>query len=108
VIDLPRGLVADGVAFWSRALGVTPQRLPAPVDHYTLLRTVGARGDRADLLVQDVGDTPPRVHVDLHVDGAGDVEVDRLLALGATRVATGERWDVLTDPAGNLVCLVPQ
>jgi len=108
VIDLPAPLVADGVAFWGRALGVAPRRLPAPVDHYTLLRTAGARGDHADLLVQDVGATPPRVHVDLHVDGAGDVEVARLLALGATRVATRQRWEVLADPAGNLVCLVPQ
>lgn len=111
VVDLPRALVADGVAFWGRALGVAPRRLPPPVDHYTLLRTVGARGQHADLLVQDVGDTPPRIHVDLHVDGAdgaGEIEVDRLLALGATPVATGERWEVLADPAGNLVCLVPQ
>jgi hypothetical protein len=51
-----------------------------------------------------------RVHLDLR--GSGDpttAELDRLVALGATRVGEGQQgpnsWVVLTDPEGNELCL---
>jgi catechol 2,3-dioxygenase-like lactoylglutathione lyase family enzyme len=55
----------------------------------------------------------PRLHLDLHVADAAEqrAEVDRLVSLGAERVA----WDsypddpdfvVLADPAGNRFCIV--
>jgi predicted enzyme related to lactoylglutathione lyase len=52
-----------------------------------------------------------RVHVCLQpVDQDRDVEVDRLLALGATMLADrrtpeGAGWAVLQDPAGNEFCV---
>jgi hypothetical protein len=53
---------------------------------------------------------PPRIHLDLYAENQRD-EVDRLVALGATRV----QWDrlpddadyvILADPEGNRFCVV--
>ncbi|HEY7043693.1 MAG TPA: VOC family protein [Nocardioidaceae bacterium] len=52
-----------------------------------------------------------RVHLDLTTtdDDRAD-EIDRLLALGASRADVGqtgeESWDVLADPEGNEFCVV--
>ncbi len=53
-----------------------------------------------------------RWHLDLAPPEGGDqqVEVDRLLALGATRIDTGQHevsWVVLADPDGNEFCVLP-
>lgn len=87
-------------AFWGQALGYE-------------------RGDNPDFLLPGEGDGP-RLHLDVtdrtHLDlWASDrdeqlAEVERLQALGATRV----EWDypedadfiVLADPEGNLFCVV--
>ena len=52
-----------------------------------------------------------RVHVCLEPDGPRDVEVERLLEMGATllddrREAGGTGWAVLADPAGNEFCVL--
>jgi predicted enzyme related to lactoylglutathione lyase len=52
-----------------------------------------------------------RVHLDLTTSADDrDAEIDRVLALGATRVDVGqtgdESWDVLADPEGNEFCVV--
>lgn len=50
-----------------------------------------------------------RLHIDLRPDDQ-DVEVERLLDLGATRADIGQgdtRWVVLADPAGNEFCGLP-
>ena len=53
---------------------------------------------------------PPRIHLDLYADDQ-DHEVERLVALGATRV----EWDgrppdadyvILADPEGNRFCVI--
>ena len=52
-----------------------------------------------------------RLHLDLHVESADELEpeVERLVALGATRHAAydehGSRWVVLSDPEGNEFCV---
>jgi hypothetical protein len=49
-----------------------------------------------------------RLHLDFRPDDQ-ELEVDRLLALGATRVdiGQGERsWVVLADPEGNEFCVL--
>jgi predicted enzyme related to lactoylglutathione lyase len=49
-----------------------------------------------------------RIHIDLNPDDQA-AEVDRLLALGATRADVGQgdvRWVVLADPEGNEFCVL--
>jgi predicted enzyme related to lactoylglutathione lyase len=50
-----------------------------------------------------------RLHIDLNPDDR-DAEVERLLALGATRADVGQSpevtWVVLADPEGNEFCVV--
>jgi catechol 2,3-dioxygenase-like lactoylglutathione lyase family enzyme len=92
--------------FWSQALGyayrdggyredATPVLLPARPP------TVALALDEADV-----------THLDLHTDSAREQrdEVERLMALGATRVdwtyPDGARFVVLADPEGNLFCVV--
>jgi catechol 2,3-dioxygenase-like lactoylglutathione lyase family enzyme len=66
------------------------------------------------LLFQRVPDPTPgkrRLHLDLNAtDRDQDDELDRLLALGATRADVGqtgeESWHVLADPEGNEFCLL--
>jgi predicted enzyme related to lactoylglutathione lyase len=52
-----------------------------------------------------------RVHLDLTTDAhEREAEIQRILELGARRVAVGqsgaESWDVLADPEGNEFCVV--
>ncbi|WP_017589254.1 VOC family protein [Nocardiopsis ganjiahuensis] len=56
--------------------------------------------------------TKNRIHLDFapHVDDDRDAEIERLLALGATRTDVGQgdgvTWDVLADPEGNEFCVL--
>lgn len=52
--------------------------------------------------------TKNRLHIDLRPDHR-DAEVERLLALGATRADVGQgeqTWIVLADPEGNEFCVL--
>ncbi len=88
--------------FWTQALGYSRQQ-NAP----DFLVPAGGEGLRIHL------DEDDRTHLDLWAepDGPGwEAEVDRLVALGATRVP----WDypddadfvVLSDTEGNLFCVI--
>lgn len=56
--------------------------------------------------VRDLEPAPGRVHLDVRLDTASDL--DRLIGLGATRQREDPagRWTVLADPQGNLFCAV--
>ncbi|HEV3328413.1 MAG TPA: VOC family protein [Acidimicrobiales bacterium] len=56
--------------------------------------------------LQDVGETPPRVHLDVHTDDL-EAEVARLIGIGATEIARHGEWVVLSDPAGMAFCVCP-
>ena len=48
-----------------------------------------------------------RLHFDIApIDADQDIELARLIALGAEKIDTGRSWVVLTDPEGNEFCLV--
>ena len=102
------------VEFWMRALNYVPQQAIGPTDDFAIL--VPAEGHGAHLAL-DVSETPvqpyPRIHLDLYAGDAADqaAEVQRLIALGATRV----EWDrypevcdfvVLADTEGNKFCVI--
>ncbi|MEU0485425.1 VOC family protein [Streptosporangium sp. NPDC006013] len=101
------------VDFWTRALDYAP-REGETGDDWTVIDPVEGNGVP---LALDVSRTPvhrhPRMHLDLFVpDAAGQAsEVERLVSLGAERVA----WDlypddpdfvVLADPEGNVFCVI--
>ena len=61
-------------------------------------------------VVPEAKTTKNRVHLDLHVaEGERAAEVDRLLALGATKLWDGQlgpqTWVTLADPEGNEFCV---
>jgi hypothetical protein len=72
-----------------------------------------AEGLAARLLFQTVPEPKTvknRVHLDLHVgDERRDAEVERLTALGASRLWDGQqgpqRWVTMADPEGNEFCV---
>jgi hypothetical protein len=61
------------------------------------------------LAVPGAKNTKNRLHIDLDPDDR-DVEVERLLGLGAVRVDVGQgpdvTWEVLADPEGNEFCVL--
>jgi catechol 2,3-dioxygenase-like lactoylglutathione lyase family enzyme len=87
--------------FWSSALGYTAHQ-----DDPAFLLPPDRKGTRLHL------DGDDRTHLDLYADGAADqqAQVERLVALGARRVA----WDypedadfvVLAAPDGTLFCVI--
>ena len=113
-VVLGAGDVDRAVAFWAGALGYEPVRFPGDHGEFTILVPPSGEGVRVALQRDDSpAQEHPRVHLDLVVDNAEEQagEIDRLIELGAVRVA----WDlypddpdfvVLADPAGNRFCVV--
>lgn len=95
-------------AFWEAALGYETKHLVE--DDFAILRDPAGQGVNVSLqMVPEPRVGKNRLHFDLYTeDQAG--EVDRLLALGATRhprtPEPGEDFVVLADPEGNLFCVV--
>jgi catechol 2,3-dioxygenase-like lactoylglutathione lyase family enzyme len=99
-----------GVRFWSAALGYEPREERWDSEFMMLVHPEG-RGLPVSL---QLADTPPkepvRVHLDLYTDEQ-QRHVDRLVALGATRVddwpyPDGADFVVLRDPDGNELCVI--
>ncbi len=101
VKDLPRA-----VTFWTAALNYRPRE--APEDDWALL--VPKSGGGVQMALQAVtSDKARRHHLDLYADDQA-AEVERLLALGASRAEwtypEGADYVVLSDPDGNNFCVV--
>ncbi len=99
------GNVRGAARFWAEALGYRPAE--GADEGWALLRS----GDGACPNVAfDRGD---RTHLDLYAANAEEqqAEIERLIGLGATRVEDwpypeGADFVVLSDPVGNLFCVV--
>ena len=109
------------VGFWRAALGYeevsrgdTWVALGPPGDKVTdeKLRASALAPAVALVLVPEPKTVKNRVHVDLTpIDRAQPNEVERLVALGASRVDIGQRetpWVVMADPEGNEFCVMPE
>ena len=101
--DFPRML-----EFWRAALGYVPR--DEPEEGWVVLRDPGGRGVNVSLQgVPEPRIGKNRLHLDLYTDRQAK-EVERLLALGATRHArkakAGEDFVDLDDPEGNVFCVV--
>lgn len=102
VMDVPSDVHDRTRDFWMVALAAYArrgQRFP----EYHVLEHPAAIGP---VMIQDVGTTAARVHLDIESDDIG-AEVARLVAAGAVEVERHEEWVVLRDPAGLLFCVVP-
>jgi len=113
MVVLGVGDMTRAVGFWTRALGYTVREGGTGARWTVLTPAAGPGTELALMRSQTPVQTHPRVHVDLSVaDAAGQAaEVERLLSLGAGRIA----WDlypddpdfvVLADPDGNRFCVV--
>ena len=102
MVDVPAADRAAEVAFWQGATGTQ-------LTHYTRFPEYhgGSVTGTLALLVQELGDGPARIHVDIHTDDL-DAEVARLEALGARRTDATGHWVVMRDPAGLTFCVVPE
>jgi hypothetical protein len=102
VIDVPPDDLDKELTFWQAASGQPlPQNSRFPEYYGSDLH-----GQEFALLVQRLGEGPPRVHIDIHTDDL-DAEVARLENLGAERIGQIHFWWVMRDPAGLLFCVLP-
>jgi catechol 2,3-dioxygenase-like lactoylglutathione lyase family enzyme len=95
------------IKFWSEALNYKLSREP-DVDFAILIPKEG-NGIQLSLNSAITSDKPKRHHIDLFTPDQAQ-EVERLLNLGATRVAWRYEPDadyvVLADPDGNTFCVI--
>ena len=87
---------------WTAALGAGIRR-GTEYPEYHVLDHPAAVGR---VLLQDVGGSSSRIHLDIEADDP-PAEVRRLVAAGATVEKQQEEWTVMRDPAGLLFCVVP-
>jgi Glyoxalase-like domain len=97
------------LAFWQAALHYEPKYPPKP-DDWALLRDPKGTGVNVSLqAVPEKRSGKNRLHLDLYATDQS-AEVERLLALGATRFPRdpepNEDFVVLEDPEGNLFCVI--
>ena len=98
--------------FWAQVLGYkVSERSDGPEHHYVEL--TGPKGAGPTLLLirtPDVKETKNRLHIDVNATDRNQAdEVERILALGATRTDIGQGdvpWVVLADPEGNEFCVL--
>jgi predicted enzyme related to lactoylglutathione lyase len=95
--------------FWTQALGwhVLSER----ADEIVIGTDIHAPVGICLMPVTDQKTVKNRLHLDLTTSPADrDQEIERLIALGASRVDIGqtgaESWTVLADPEGNEFCVV--
>ena len=102
VIDVPSEVHDRARDFWTTALHASARRGKV-YPEYHVLEGAAVPGT---VMVQDVGSTPARIHLDIETDDRV-AEVARLTSAGATVVEEHDDWTVLSDPAGLLFCVVP-
>ena len=99
-------------SWWAEVLGY--RVLSREEDEVEIGPGAGFGGAAPTLVFGRVPDPSPgrsRLHLDVNAtDRDQDAELERLLALGATRADVGqsgdESWHVLADPEGNPFCLL--
>jgi predicted enzyme related to lactoylglutathione lyase len=100
-IDVPRESYDASLAFYGGLVGRAAEIEADDPDYASF----GESAPGVELLVQSVGDTTPRVHLDIETDDI-EAEVARLVGLGATEVDRIRSWVVMRDPVGTVFCVV--
>jgi catechol 2,3-dioxygenase-like lactoylglutathione lyase family enzyme len=103
---------AEMLAFWQAVLGYRPRE--APEDGWVVLTDPAGHGpnlslERVSAPIAPAADATSPLHLDLYTDDQA-AEVERLLALGATRFGAPTPDDAdfvtLVDPEGYRFCVV--
>ena len=92
----------DYASFWSAALGHT--RSAPTIDNDGKYAELHGPDGELRVLLQKV-DHESRVHLDIETDDI-EAEVERLVSLGARRLADIKGWVVLEAPSGHRFCVV--
>ena len=104
IIDCQDNDLGAASAFWGAALGM--RVVDADAGGTGRYAEFGDTPGGLHIEVQAV-EHPSRVHLDIETDDI-EAEVQRLEALGATRVAfVKARWWVMEAPTGHRFCVVP-
>jgi len=88
--------------FWSKALGHEIIRRYEPGDED--YRGLATDASQPRILLQKVTH-PSRVHFDIETDNI-EMEVNRLLKLGAKEVERVRHWCVMEAPSGHRFCVI--
>jgi hypothetical protein len=106
-IDAPERVHEQELRFWSEVTGWAVRPSDRPEFGGKLYPPDGP----IRLLFQRLGSDDPgettRAHLDLATDDMAR-EVERVVALGATRIGPGSGWYALRDPAGMAFCVTGQ
>jgi hypothetical protein len=100
-VDVPKADHERAVAFWTAALGKTPE-VSATFPDYAQYDEVTPG---LYFMVQATGDDARRVHIDFDSDDR-DADVERLKALGASELSRSHHWVVMNSPTGVTFCIV--
>ena len=98
--------------FWAAVLGYEITERSDGPEHYYVELTGPLSSGPSILLLRTPAEkvTKNRVHIDVNAtDRDQDAEVERILALGASRADIGQgeqHWVVLADPEGNEFCVL--
>jgi len=102
-------------AFWGKVLGFVedPDDLNQPGDEECMIASTDGAQRLLFIEVPDAKQVKNRVHLDLKPSQGvtRELELERLLSLGAGEVADrrrpdGSGWVVLADPEGNEFCIL--
>jgi len=103
VIDCKTDNLDRDTEFWSEVFGhEIVRRDDLGDDNYRALET---EATQPRILIQKV-DHPSRVHLDIETDNI-ELEVDRLVKLGARKIEKIRDWCVMEAPSGHRFCVVP-
>lgn len=100
-LDVPATDFERSVTFWSAVTGYTPSSRRGTDSEFLTL--VPPAGDD-HLRMQRVGDGPPRIHLDLHVDEPR-AAADLAVSLAASEVSD-DGYVVMRSPGGLTFCFV--
>ena len=102
VVDAPDDTFAATRDFWAAAL-LTEAR---PVEEFPEFTALPDAASLSWMGLQNIGRGRARFHLDIETDDV-PAEVDRLVGLGAVKIADGRTWVVMRDPSGLLFDVVP-
>lgn len=103
IIDCKTDDLDAATDFWAQALGCAIADRDAG-DGEAEYQMLGDTPGDLHIEVQKVTH-PSRVHLDIETDDV-DAEADRLVALGARKIAFVKRWWVMEAPTGQRFCIV--